>query len=227
MSGRSGLQKLIQMRQSPAFCPIMVTPSGSFPRIGKSEKRAAFCPDKSAAEMALAFARSVSTSSFFCAKTSTANSPFKSVAVVMIGSAPSILAKYPASSFARPTWPESSGIQNRPFSSITTTAGSCSLSATKGAIARTAMPHAPTKTRQSDFGNCCAVQSCSEPCQTLRPLVSQPPAKRERTKPAAAKSSPKASSSRAAAAAPFWVKQISESVVFILSPTALPGGTRW
>ena len=54
-----------------------------------------------------------------------------------------------ASSLAPPTCPERRGTTNRPASSTLTTAGSENLSRTWGAMARTAIPAAPTNTRAS------------------------------------------------------------------------------
>ena len=49
------------------------------------------------------------------------------------------------SSLAPPTWPDKIGITNFPASSITITAGSSSFDFTCSAMARTAIPQAPTK----------------------------------------------------------------------------------
>ena len=87
-----------------------------------------------------------SSSAQFCtrAHSSTANTPFPSVAVVITAVAPQTAAIFLASAFAPPRWPDSSGTANRPRSSTTTTAGSLALLFTCGAMARTAMPAAPT-----------------------------------------------------------------------------------
>ena len=89
------------------------------------------------------------------AKASTENSPSTSVAVVRTASAPIRSAIFLASAFAPPTCPERIGITYFPFSSMTSTALSVSLSCMKGAIARTAIPQAPTKR----MGRCFAKHS--------------------------------------------------------------------
>ena len=81
---------------------------------------------------------------FSAAKTSAANIPFTSVAVVITGIPPVISAARTAYRFASPRCPDRIGIQKAPFSSITRTAGSSVLFLTKGATALTAMPQAPT-----------------------------------------------------------------------------------
>ena len=81
----------------------------------------------------------------FFANTSTANAPLISVAVVIIGVAPSAPPIYSANSLAPPTCPESRDITYLPSSSITSTAGSLNLSFTYGAILLIAIPVAPTK----------------------------------------------------------------------------------
>ena len=63
---------------------------------------------------------------------------------------------------------------------MTSTAGSANLSLTKGAMARTAMPQAPTNTRQSACENCLRVQSARERSVFGRQLL---PAKRELSTP--------------------------------------------
>jgi hypothetical protein len=58
-------------------------------------------------------------------------------------------------------WPESSGMTNAPSSSVTTTAGSAVLFRTNGAIARTAMPQAPTNTTRVGGGELRAVEGAA------------------------------------------------------------------
>ena len=83
---------------------------------------------------------------FSTAHSSTAVTPFTSVAVVTTAAPPVRSATRRASRFAPPMCPDRMGITKCPASSVTTTAGSCVLARTQGAMARTAMPHAQTKT---------------------------------------------------------------------------------
>lgn len=71
-----------------------------------------------------------------------------------------------ARSLAPPRWPDNSGTAKCLHSSTTTTAGSLALLRQSGAMARTAMPTAPTKIRASFWANAAAVHSASEgpPC---------------------------------------------------------------
>src|SRR3972149_189505 len=80
---------------------------------------------------------------------------FTSVAVVMTGFAPIILAILFARLLAPPKCPERRLITYLPFSSITTTAGSSALFFKKGAMLLTTMPLAMMNTRPSDFPNAC------------------------------------------------------------------------
>ncbi len=91
------------------------------------------------------------------AHSSTANSSFTSVAVETAACPPVMPAMIRAKSFAPPTWPDSRGTTNLPASSTLTTAGSVNLSRTWGAMARTAMPEAPTNTSASSPAKCSAV----------------------------------------------------------------------
>ena len=93
------------------------------------------------------------------AHVSTAHTPRTSVAVVMTGMAPAARATVCASSFAPPKCPDKSGTAKRPASSIATTAGSFAFEATCGAIARTAMPAAPTNRSASDASHASAVHA--------------------------------------------------------------------
>ena len=95
--------------------------------------------------------RFATASPFSFANTSAGNAPFRSVAVVITGDAPVASAISRASAFAPPMWPESTGMTCSPSSSRTSTGGSSSLSRTKGATERTAIPAAPMKTRASLF----------------------------------------------------------------------------
>jgi len=88
-------------------------------------------------------------SSFSFAKTSTENVPLTSVAVVMTGWASMASAISSARLLAPPTCPERSGMTKLPFSSMTMTGGSFSLSRTNGATALTAIPAAPINTSAS------------------------------------------------------------------------------
>ena len=92
-----------------------------------------------------------------------------SVAVVITGTAPHTAASARARSLAPPRWPERMGTAKRPHSSSTTTAGSCALLWQWGAMARTAMPTAPTKTRASLPANWRAVQSARCTCPASWP----------------------------------------------------------
>ena len=102
------------------------------------------------------------------AQRSTANTPRRSVAVVITAVACSFAAISSASAFAPPRCPERIGITNRPVSSATSTAGSVALLFTCGAIARTAMPAAPTKRSASESANRAAVQSASDTFPPMR-----------------------------------------------------------
>ena len=92
---------------------------------------------------------------FFLANTSTAKSPFTSVAVVTTAAECNASAICCASSLAPPRCPDSTGITNCPASSSTSTGLSTVLWRIKGAMARTAIPRAPMKIT----GNCCAKAS--------------------------------------------------------------------
>ncbi len=93
------------------------------------------------------------------AHVSTAHTPRTSVAVVMTGMAPAARATVCASSFAPPKCPDKGGTAKRPASSIATTAESLAFEATCGAIARTAMPAAPTNRSASDASHASAVHA--------------------------------------------------------------------
>ncbi len=80
---------------------------------------------------------------FLFANKSTANFLFRSVAVVITGTAPVFFAIWFARSFAPPICPDKIGMTYFPFSSITSTGTSCSLSVRCGATALTAIPQAP------------------------------------------------------------------------------------
>ena len=137
------------------------TPAGGMPAMAQGEAYRTVLPASSAPLTNLM--RGVSHTAQFCflAHSSTANRPLASVAVVITGTAPQAAASRQARSFAPPRWPESSGTAKRPHSSSTTTAGSVALLWQWGAMARTAMPAAPTNTRASAAANCWAVHPAS------------------------------------------------------------------
>ena len=146
-----------------------VIPSGGAPAMGQSDANCTVLPASSAPLTSLMRSGS-STVQFWCfAHSSTANTPFASVAVVITGTAPHTAASARARSLAPPRWPERMGTAKRPHSSSTTTAGSCALLWQWGAMARTAMPTAPTKTRASLPANWRAVQSARCTCPASWP----------------------------------------------------------
>ena len=89
---------------------------------------------------------------FLAAQSSTGKRPVTSVAVVTTAAAPRYAARRRARELAPPMWPERRGMTYCPVSSRASTAGSVTLLFTKGAISRTAMPQAPTKTMASAQG---------------------------------------------------------------------------
>ncbi len=97
----------------------------------------------------------------FCrlAHSSTAKTLLASVAVVSTGVAPQTPAMRRARSLAPPRWPDRMGTAKWPHSSTTTTAGSSVLLLTWGAMARTAMPAAPTNTSPPAWEKARRVQS--------------------------------------------------------------------
>ena len=97
------------------------------------------------------------------AKRSTANMLCVSVAVVRTASAPVIRAILRAHSLAPPRCPDRMGTTWRPFSSMTSTAGSVSFPPICGAIARTAIPQAPMNRRMFPWRKFSAVHSCRIP----------------------------------------------------------------
>ena len=138
------------------------TPPGSSPQISKSEKRGT---SLFRMEAAYSFACSIESITQLCltAHASTEKRPFTSVAVVITASPPVYPAMRRARSFAPPMWPESSEITCFPCSSRTITAGSLVLLTISGAIARTAMPHAPMKISASASWNSFSVSDASPP----------------------------------------------------------------
>ena len=95
--------------------------------MGQSDANCTVLPASSAPLTSLMRSGS-STVQFWCfAHSSTANTPFASVAVVITGTAPHTAASARARSLAPPRWPERMGTAKRPHSSSTTTAGSCAL----------------------------------------------------------------------------------------------------
>ena len=107
------------------------------------------CPSSAAADTALMADGFWMAQSWAIAQLSMAGMPRTSVAVVITGAAPVFWAISRARSLAPPMWPDRMGITCRPISSMTTTAGSVALSRMSGAMARTAMPHAPMKSSAS------------------------------------------------------------------------------
>ena len=104
-----------------------VIPSGGAPAMGQSDANCTVLPASSAPLTSLMRSGS-STVQFWCfAHSSTANTPFASVAVVITGTAPHTAASARARSLAPPRWPERMGTAKRPHSSSTTTAWSCAL----------------------------------------------------------------------------------------------------
>ncbi len=134
-------------------CPANATPAGGVPGTGQSDASGRVPSQQRPADQ-LDPLRLQHGAVLGLAHSSTANTPLASVAVVMTGTAPQTAASARASSLAPPRWPESSGTANRPHSSSTTTAGSVALLRQWGAMARTAMPTAPTKIRASACANC-------------------------------------------------------------------------
>ena len=166
------------------------TPAGGVPCTGNSAANRTDCPASSLLLTCLMRSAS-STVQFWCfAHSSTAKMPWASVAVVITGTAPHTAASARARSLAPPRWPDSTGTAKRPHSSSTTTAGSDALLRQWGAMARTAMPTAPTKTRASLCVNCRAVHPARE----------TPPLPQRSTLPG------RASASRWASARPVSVK---------------------
>ena len=130
-------------------------------------------PARAAAERALMATGFWMAQSFSTAQVSMAGMPRRSVAVVTTGVAPVFSAIRTARALAPPIWPESSGITCCPASSMTTTAGSVVLSRIKGAMARTAMPQAPMKSRASEAAKCSRVHCITgTPRSTGMPRIS-------------------------------------------------------
>ena len=145
---------------TPSSAGPAVRPSGQgWP---KSLAKPTGLPSSRAADTSLARTRSVMAMPRSRAHTSTANRPLTSVAVDTAACPPVRAATLRASSLAPPTWPERRGTTNRPASSTLTTAGSENLSRTWGAMARTAIPAAPTNTRASARAQAQAVQPSRE-----------------------------------------------------------------
>ena len=153
-----------RVRASSGAAASSARPAGGMPAMGQSDANRTVLP-ASSAPLTFLMRSGSSTAQFWClAHSSTANTPFASVAVVMTGTAPHTAASLRASSLAPPRWPERTGTAKRPHSSSTTTAGSDALLLQWGAMARTAMPTAPTKIRASLCANCRAVQSARPGC---------------------------------------------------------------
>ena len=151
--------KRVRAKSARSVSPAGTTPAGACPAMGNSERYRTGPPASSLLLTRLMRSGS-STAQFWClAHASTANTPLASVAVVMTGTAPQTAASARARSLAPPRWPERIGTAKWPHSSSTTTAGSTALFRQWGAMARTAMPTAPTKIRASAWANCSAAQS--------------------------------------------------------------------
>ena len=110
-------------------------------------RRRIFLPESSFPDTRRTASRFPMRSPFRRAKSSMAKHPFTSVAVVMAGSAPMRAPISRASALAPPMCPDRRGMIWFPRSSITSTGLSCSLSCTRGAAVRRAIPAAPTKSR--------------------------------------------------------------------------------
>ena len=151
----------VRAKSAAAASAAGSTPAGGVPCMGQWLAKCTVRPASSAPLTALMRPGSATVQCWCLAHSSTANTPFASVAVVMTGTAPHTFASRRARALAPPRWPDSSGTAKRPHSSSTTTAGSAALLRQCGAMARTAMPTAPTKTRASASANWAAVQSAS------------------------------------------------------------------
>ena len=125
-----------------------------------------------AAETALAWAMPSMKRPFSAAQVSTEKRPLTSVAVVTAGTAPRASPSRRARALAPPMWPESRGITKRAVSSTASTAGSVRLSRTWGAIARTAMPQAPTNTMASTCRNTAPAKSAKGGAMGAKPSAS-------------------------------------------------------
>ena len=195
---------------TPSSAGPSVRPSGQgWP---KSLAKPTGVPSSRAAETSFASVRSVMARPFPFAHTSTAKRPLTSVAVDTAACPPVRAATRRASALAPPTWPDSRGTANRPASSTLTTAGSVNLSFTWGAMARTAMPAAPTKISPPALPHCAAVQASREGTGSA-PTSAAKRAGADRVPPrAAARVFPRA--------APLRVKAITATVI------CWPPGTR-
>ena len=148
------------------------SPGGSGPSIIKSVETPARPSSSRAAANALASCRDDRVKPFFTAHSSTAKSPFTSVAVVKTGAAPNAFAKCRASALAPPICPAKIGTTKLPFSSITRTGGSSSFPLIKGAMERTAMPAAPIKTNPSPARKSLPVTSFKDGRISIKPAFS-------------------------------------------------------
>ena len=157
--------KRVSAKSASSCAPAMRMPAGIEPEMGNSDQQAADRPASSFPLTSLIFATSRTVHCCFFAHSSTANRPLTSVAVVMTGTAPQAAASSRARSLAPPRCPDRIGTAKRPHSSTTTTAGSVALLRQWGAMARTAIPAAPTKISASLCANCCAVHAAKgTPC---------------------------------------------------------------
>ena len=156
---------------SRSFSPLLRTSSsgGSCPARKRScanasgNTRMPFLSARRRALKRFAFFRSSICSPLRFAKRSTANMLCASVAVVRTASAPVIRAILRAQSLAPPRCPDRMGITWRPFSSMTSTAGSISFPPICGAMVRTVIPQAPMNRRTFPWRKFSAVHSCRIP----------------------------------------------------------------
>ena len=118
---------------------------------------------------------------FLEAKVSTENLPLRSVAVVMMASAPIPSAILRVSSLQPPMCPERRAIAHLPSSSMQTTAGSSSLLLMNGAMYLTAIPVAPMNTIASHSSKDMRTHSLTGPLMGSRPWVSEDVLQNRRT----------------------------------------------
>ena len=197
----------VRAKSAASGASAFSTPAGASPATGHGDQYRTVCPASRAPLTRLMRSGSRTAQFWALAQRSTAKRPLTSVAVVMTGTAPHAFASARASALAPPRWPDRSGTAKFPPSSTTTTAGSAALLLQWGAMARTAMPTAPTKIRASSCAKCSAVQPFR---------VTSPP--QRLTLPG------RASASRWASASPFAVKA---RYARLTARPPSPAGTRW
>ena len=137
----------VRAKSAASGASAFFTPAGVSPATGHGDQYRTVCPASRAPLTRLMRSGSRTAQFWALAQRSTAKRPLTSVAVVMTGTAPHAFASARASALAPPRWPDRSGTAKFPPSSTTTTAGSAALLLQWGAMARTAMPTAPTKIR--------------------------------------------------------------------------------